>query len=87
MPPPDPALGRQGGGPAHERQAGRPAVTADDLDLAEPGGPDADAERLQDRLLGGEARRQAGPGIPPRLGVGAFGVGEEAVGQARDDGP
>ena len=76
--------------PTGHGQAGRPGGVADDLDVFEVGGADADPERLQDRLFGGEARRQAGAGIPTRLGIGALVVGEQPAGQtgtASEDGP
>src|SRR5205814_1045679 len=55
---------------------------AGDLDLA-PGEADAGAERLADRLLAGEARRVMLRGVRLRVAVGALGLGEAALAEAR----
>ena len=64
------AGGAGAGGPAH-------------LDVGQREGADAGAERLHDRLLGCEARRQALGHVGRAGGVGLLGLGEAARREAR----
>ena len=71
------------------RRLGRPAgeahrrrLAGDDLDLAQAEAA-AEAERLDHRLLGGEAGREVAARAGPGRGVVALGLGEDALGEAR----
>ena len=62
------SVGERGGAP-RQRKQGAPVLAPHDLHLLHRRRPDAHAERLQHRLLGGEAGREArrrGHGRPPR---------------------
>src|SRR3954454_13469408 len=74
-----PAVGRLGGA---TREPHCRRFASDDLDLAQAEAA-AQAESLDDRLLGGETGSQVLAGTGAGGGVVALGLGEEALGQAR----
>ena len=59
------------------RKRGRAVAVVDDLELV-PAQPLGHAQRLQQRLLGGEARGEVLRRLRARAAVGALGVGEQA---------
>ena len=71
-------------GGAVEGEAGRAVVGRDDLDVlpGEAAAP-ARAERLEGRLLGGEAGGVVLRGRAARVAVGALPFGEDALAEAR----
>jgi hypothetical protein len=79
---------RPRGGPSRrgrEHHPRRTVTVAEDLDVAEAEPYDAGAQRLGDRLLGGEPSREArGPASPRALrAVRLLGLGEQPVDQRR----